>query len=203
MSKRLTQSLILTSCLALASAVQAKPHDDQWRYGSPSHKQTYNGHSSYKQGPQHATQYARVVAATPIYRQVEVSEPRQECWSEQVPVHHNQKGSITNEVVGGIIGGAIGNALGHNSSNKKVGAVVGAVLGASIAHDIQPDRSRPVSYKEERRCRQVSHTRYEQQLQGYDVTYRYQGRQYQTQMPHHPGDQLAVQVSVTPVSRYR
>ena len=72
--------------------------------------------------------YAEVIESTPIYRTVEVSVPREECWTEEVVSHrraHSQ--SSTPAILGTIIGGALGNAVGHDKSNKRVGAVVGEV----------------------------------------------------------------------------
>lgn len=187
MSNFLIKSLLVGTCLSAATVATAKPwHQDQHRAHPASGNQVT---------------YARVVGVTPIYNRVEVSQPQTQCWNEQVEVRdrHRHSGSVTNEIVGGIVGGAIGNALGSNKGTKKVGAVVGAVLGASIANDLQPKYQQPVKYREVERCRQVTHTRYEQQLQGYDVTYRFQGRQYKTQLDYHPGDSLAVELEVRPL----
>ena len=41
--------------------------------------------------------------------------------------------------------------------------------------------------------------RYETALDGYDVTYRYNGRIFQTRWPHDPGTRIPVDVDVRPV----
>jgi len=39
-------------------------------------------------------------------------------------------------------------------------------------------------------------------MDGYNVTYRYQGRTYSTQMDHRPGKRIPVNVSVSPANSY-
>jgi uncharacterized protein YcfJ len=38
-------------------------------------------------------------------------------------------------------------------------------------------------------------------VEGYDVRYRYQGREYMTRLASNPGDRIPVDVSVTPGTR--
>jgi len=55
----------------------------------------------------------------------------------------------------------------------------------------------------EQRCRTETNWRSTDRVLGYDVTYRYGGREYTTQMDHDPGDRLRVRVnydySIAPV----
>jgi uncharacterized protein YcfJ len=115
--------------------------------------------------------------------------------------HRYRNDSYTDEILGGIIGGAIGNAVGHNKSNKKVQAAIGAALGASIAHDMNRPRHRDygVSYRDEQRCAVEHDVEYHEEVSGYNVTYRYHGREYQTRTRRHPGKRIRVQVDVRPV----
>ena len=46
------------------------------------------------------------------------------------------------------------------------------------------------------RCRTVES--YSEVVQGYDVRYRYQGREYVTRLPSDPGDRIPVDVTVSP-----
>ena len=48
------------------------------------------------------------------------------------------------------------------------------------------------------RCRTVDTGR--DVLDGYDVTYRYQNRDFTTRLAYHPGDRVQVRVDVTPQS---
>lgn len=131
--------------------------------------------------------------------------------------------STGNAVVGGLIGGAIGRELGRHSGSRstRLGATIaGAVIGSAIAnesprrdrrrrqdrrhrqqhqrdyHRHQPTVSTPV-----KRCetRQVSHL--ERRIDGYTVTYRYQGQTFTTRMPRDPGNRLRVDVRVQPSHR--
>ncbi|MGE0624676.1 MAG: glycine zipper 2TM domain-containing protein [Pseudomonadales bacterium] len=152
---------------------------------------------------------AKVLSADPVYRTVSVSVPREQCSlvEEAVPSTPRYR-SYTGPILGAIIGGAIGNAVGHNKTNKKVGTAVGAVLGGTIGRDIQ-HRSQQSRYDDygyqgvRYETREVCHTVYDveqhEELDGYDVTYRYAGETFTTRMDHDPGRFLTVRVQVTPV----
>jgi len=142
--------------------------------------------------------YAKVTNVQPIYETVSYREPHKECYIEQRQVH--RKRSNTPEIIGALIGGAIGNKLGHNKSNKRVGALAGAILGGSIARDANRGDHHGSFTTNEEVCH-VSHTVHqEQQVTGYNVDYKYRGRQYQTVMNQHPGKRIRVAVDVRPIN---
>lgn len=125
--------------------------------------------------------------------------------------------STGNAIVGGLIGGVIGNQLGRgHSSNSRTGATVaGAIIGGAIGNEATGSVSR--HRREERprqvesrpiyetrpveRCNRVVASHSERQLQYYNVTYRYKGREFVTQMPRDPGDRIELQVVVSPARR--
>jgi uncharacterized protein YcfJ len=148
---------------------------------------------------------ARVLSAEPVYESVSYEVPREQCRNEEVAYHEpgHARRSVTPTILGAVIGGALGNAVGHKKRNRQVGTVVGAVLGGSIATDLsrrhrQAQAGDVVRYRTERVCQVVNEVRYEEELVGYDVRYRYAGGVYHTRMPHHPGDTLRVKVRVQP-----
>ena len=146
---------------------------------------------------------ADVLDSTPIYRVVESSSPREECWEEDIARTERSYGrqSATPGILGAIIGGALGNAVGHHKRNEQVGTVVGAVLGGSIGSDIGRNRnSRSDTYIETvERCRTVYVNEQEEKLVGYDVRYSYNGSQHTVRMPEDPGSTVRVRVDVEPV----
>lgn len=148
------------------------------------------------------TEYARVVSAVPIYRQVRVSEPRDECYDERVerPVYHSSgwgPGPGAAPIIGAVIGGLVGSRFGQGSG-KAITTATGAVLGATIAErHAYAHAGREVSYVTH--CRPVEAYRYEERVDGYDVAYRYHGRIYHTIMPYNPGERIRVHVDVSPV----
>jgi uncharacterized protein YcfJ len=148
-------------------------------------------------------EYARVLSSEPIYQTHAYSQPREQCWNEQVPVRasYEQPRSYTAPILGAIIGGAIGNALGHHEANRKVGTVAGAALGASVGRDISYRNSggyQPVAYTDEQVCRTVADRAYREEVVGYRVRYRYHGHDYVTEMPYDPGPRLPVHIDVEP-----
>ena len=157
--------------------------------------------------------YAKVTHVEPIVQTVSRQTPHKECWIETVryeseePVYHERPKSHTGTVVGTLVGAAIGHSVGNGRSNKQLGAVAGAVLGAAVGSDISRQHHRyhhsssrtRVQYKDEERCSISHRTEYEEKVVGYDVSYRYGGKMYQTTMDHHPGKRIKVAVDVRPV----
>lgn len=145
--------------------------------------------------------YARVTRVEPIYETASYTTPREECWSEQVPVRRYGERSYTGPILGAIIGGAVGNALGHHDINKKVGTVAGAALGASVGRDIGRRNAAPgdtVEYADQRVCQTVRDREYREEVVAYRVFYQYNGRDFVTRMPYDPGRRIRVHVNVEP-----
>lgn len=155
-------------------------------------------HHHYEHSRHH--EYARVVDARPIYQRVTHQVPQESCHYETVAYRDRRSDSYTGTVVGGLVGAAIGHELGNSRRNKDVGAVAGGLLGASIGHDVSR-RKNPgtVRYHDQQICQTSYRTEHSQSLVGYDVTYKYQGRLYQTRTSHHPGDRIPVDVHIRPV----
>lgn len=140
---------------------------------------------------------ARVVDVAPIMEIVEVPTESRECWTEEV--HGTRRGSSgAGMVVGGIIGGVIGHQIGHGEG-RKVATVAGSVIGAAVGAE-SVRNARPVPYSEtEHHCEVRTDYVQEERLLGYQVTYRYHGETYTTEMDHRPGKFIPVRVHVSPV----
>lgn len=140
--------------------------------------------------------FANVVDVQPVYETVSYKEPYQECHYE----YHSaaNKRSKTGVIIGSLIGGAIGHELGHNKSNKRVGAVAGAILGGSIASDLERGKHKGHTYKQQV-CNTSHHVRYKEEINGYNVAYKYKGRTYYTRMPYDPGERIRVAVNIRPL----
>jgi uncharacterized protein YcfJ len=153
--------------------------------------------------------YARVTDVQPIVRTVQVATPREVCWEEKVRNVHHASGrrdrSFTPTVVGTIVGGVIGNQFGRGRG-KDAATVAGALLGAAVGNDYARERAYErrggshVYYTTEERCEidQVYHE--EERIEGYRVSYRYQGRDFVTRTDTDPGDRIRVRVQVEPVA---
>ena len=142
---------------------------------------------------------AEVISANPVYRTVKVSTPQQQCWQEAVQVPVKQNTSYTPEIFGSIIGAGVGRLFG-SGRGQDVATVAGAVLGGSIGRDQKNKRQQnnsQVVY--EQRCKVVDEYHTEEQLQGYDVTYEYDGSIYTARTANDPGSTLTVSVNVVPV----
>jgi uncharacterized protein YcfJ len=148
--------------------------------------------------------YADVVRVDPLRRPVRVSEPVRECWQE--PVLASQGPFSANHVGGTLLGSTLGVAVGNQigrGRGKDVARVAGALIGGAIGHNVSVDRQRQ-RYGERQhlveRCDVRYQDRYEERVEGYEVTYEYAGREYVTRMPYDPGERIQVRVDVTPVA---
>lgn len=144
--------------------------------------------------PAHAFEaVATVVNVTPINETV--NAPSQRCWTEYrqtqaPPVEHNYGGAV----LGGITGGLLGSLMGEGNG-KVAAAAVGAGLGAITGDRMANRDNGNVATAPVQRCEQVAGT---QTRTAYQVTYEFDGQRFMTQLPYHPGNQLRVNVSVTP-----
>jgi len=147
-------------------------------------------------------EYAPVTRVQPIIRQVVVDTPRRECWDESRYVQ--SRPHISDPAVGGrtLLGSIIGGVVGHqfgSGSGRDAATVAGAVIGAGVGYD-SAARRYPSGGREDvvQRCDVRYEQQYEERIEGYQVSYRINGREYDTQLPYDPGDRIRVRVSVVP-----
>ncbi len=139
------------------------------------------------------TDTARVISSTPIYERV--NQPRRECWTETVqgaatPSDRSYGGAIVGGIAGGVIGSQVGGGNGRIAATA-AGTLAGAVIGDRIANQGQQQQA---TGRQVERCRDVDNVR--EAITGYNVTYRYNGRQATTTLPYDPGSTIQVSVSV-------
>lgn len=121
---------------------------------------------------------ARVVHVRPNIIQSCYNEPSRSYGSVEQPPR-----SRTAPVLGAIVGGALGNQIG-GGSGRDAATVAGAALGYSITRDSQErNRYNNSQYGGYSHGRQ----RCEERVDGYNVVFVLNGREYQTFMSHNPG----------------
>ena len=166
--------------------------------------------------------YARVTNVEPLTRRIRVTQPRRECYDETRYDDRNDSrdsdyrgpnyrgvGSTSagRMILGGVIGAAIGNSIG-SGDGRRAATVAGAIIGSAIGHDAGARRSegydngRYDGYRSEPRTVQRCDVRYEEsweeRIDGYRVSYEYNGRQFTTRLPYDPGRKIRVRVDVRP-----
>ncbi len=184
---RITRTLIVITGLTVSAVALAAP--PPW-----SKARQHRVHDGYD--------YARVVRAEPIVRQVRVEVPRHECWDETRYVE--SRPHISDPAVGGrtLLGGIIGGVIGHqfgSGSGRDAATIAGAVIGSGVGYDSA--RRRASTAPEARvvqRCETRYQSEYEERIDGYNVTYEYNGRRFTTRMPYDPGATMRVSVAVAP-----
>lgn len=134
---------------------------------------------------------ARVISVTP---QVErVNTPQQSCQTEYVRESYTNQRSPAGAIIGGIAGGLLGSTIGRGNG-RIAGAAVGAGVGAVVGDHLGNNQTTTYTNRPIERC--VSVDNWQTVNRGYLVTYRYNGRDYQTVTDTAPGDTIRVNVAV-------
>lgn len=130
---------------------------------------------------------ATVVSSKP--RIERVTESRQECDPAQ-PAPKKET-SVVAPILGGVAGGLLGHQVGQGSGKTAatiIGATGGAVAGSVIANNTG---SNPPAQPQQ--CRTIETSR--EVVNGYDVVYRYNGRDVNVVLPSNPGNTIKVGIS--------
>lgn len=141
--------------------------------------------------------WADVLRVDPVYGEVQVSRPREECYDAEVGGYHDARDNNgAGTVIGAIVGGVLGNTVGKGDG-RKAATVAGALVGGAIGNNAarRDDRYYPAT---ETRCRTIDDRSSERRIVGYDVQYRYRGDVYMSHLDYDPGERMRVRVSVTP-----
>ena len=148
--------------------------------------------------------YARVTSSQPIINYVTVTTPVRECWEEMqyYTVDHRARRNGGATLLGAVIGGVIGHQVGSGRGNDAAtvaGTLIGAAVGNGAARQRHGDdrgverHARPVE-----RCKTTYRDHQEESIDGYRVTYQYNGQRYVTEMPYDPGQKIKVRVDIRP-----
>ncbi len=132
---------------------------------------------------------AQVISSKPIIERV--ADSHQECDPAPAP-QKSGAGSIIAPILGGVVGGLIGHQIGHGSGQTAatvIGATGGAVAG-SVYNSRSASNNPPAQ-----QCRTVESSR--EVVNGYDVVYRYNGRDVNVALPYDPRPGSTVKVGVS------
>jgi uncharacterized protein YcfJ len=176
--------LVLTGVLGVTGVALASP--------PPYSNSHYNRASS-------EYDYAPVTHVEPIVRQVRIETPRRECYDDVRTVESPAPQVAGQTLLGGIIGGVIGHQFGHSNHSRDFATVAGAAIGAGVGYTNATRNYGPQTREEVvQRCDVRYDHEYEERIDGYRVTYEYNGREYTTRMPYDPGERIKVRVAVAP-----
>ncbi|MGH8189346.1 MAG: glycine zipper 2TM domain-containing protein, partial [Steroidobacteraceae bacterium] len=158
--------------------------------------------SRHNRGSHGEYDYAPVTHVQPIVRQVRIETPRRECWDDVRYVdsrpHVSDPAVGGRTLIGGIIGGVIGSQFG-SGRGRDAATVAGTLIGARVGYD-SAERRYGSHAREEvvQRCDVRYDHEYEERIEGYRVTYQYNGREYTTRLPYDPGERIRVRVAIAP-----
>lgn len=157
------------------------------------------------------TDNARVLSVTPVHERIPVT--REECWNENQRIYEDR--TITRSdtgvaigpgtVLGAVIGGVVGHQFGNSSGGRDRGTAAGAIVGGLVGNQVDKQNAAPATTEVERvpvdrtvqRCRTVQEVR--DATLGFDVRYRFAGRDFMTRLDRDPGPNLRVAVNVAPI----
>ena len=147
--------------------------------------------------------YARVVSSQPIVNYVTVKTPVRECWEETQYYSEDRHsgnragGTLLGAVLGGVIGHQIGSGRGNDAATV-AGSLIGAAIGNGSARKRRGEYGAEQHARPVERCKTSYREHREERVDGYRVTYRYNGQKYVTKMPYDPGQKIRVRVDVRP-----
>ena len=144
--------------------------------------------------------YGKVTRVEPIRVRRDVRVPREECFEEPVTRTRRDGPSTTGRtVLGALIGAGVGYGVGKDHRDGEYATAAGGLIGAALgARSAERNARYETRTDYVRQCRTVYDRRSEERIDGYEVTYRYDGQTYTTRMPYDPGERVPVRVSVTP-----
>ncbi|TAA36499.1 glycine zipper 2TM domain-containing protein [Pseudoxanthomonas winnipegensis] len=195
--------LIGVTCIAPASAQSRYADYYAQRYGDG---YASNGRDYYDGRDSGNYDYARVVRVDPII--AAPPPPQQQCYYRDADDayarggdYHDGNGQrqatpggrIAATIAGGVLGAVVGSRFG-GGTGRVIGTAVGTAAGTAAGQSVYDN-----SHTERgtvRVCEPVSDQRYEGEVEGYNVTYEYAGRTYQTRTAYNPGDRIRVRVDV-------
>ena len=209
MTARTAIALLLASATAifsLSASAQDSRYDPRYNQDYRNPQQGYAPPPVPRASPASVFHVkARVLRVSPRIEQV--SSPQEECHMEIERVAPQQNAgqgrSLGGAIVGGLAGGILGNQVGGGNGRTAataIGAVGGALVGDRVGGNMDNNQQYGPVDRQVRRCNVVNRT--VERNAGYDVSYSYNGRTYNTVMPNDPGASLRVNVAITPVSGY-
>jgi uncharacterized protein YcfJ len=206
LSKKMVVGMTAVAISLASASAFAQDRYDQDRYGNDSRYDSRDvGYDSRYDDRDGGYDYAKVVDVEPLRTRVRVTTPVRECWDETRyddrgygnGPRSNAGGALLGAVIGGVIGHQVGSGRGRDAATA-----AGAVIGAGIGHrEAQRRNSGNVPQGREytvQRCDTRYNDSYEERIDGYRVTYIYNGRRQVTQLPYKPGERIRVRVDVSP-----
>ena len=136
-----------------------------------------------------AQEVGKVISSVQVIQQVSV--PRQVCSQEQVAVQQNKSGA--GAAMGAIAGGVLGNQIG-GGNGKAAATALGIFGGAIFGNNIE---GAPVPQTQTvQNC--MTQNIIENRVTGYNVTYEFNGKQYNVQLPRDPGPTIKLNITPAP-----
>ena len=109
-----------------------------------------------------------VQSSTPITQDVLREVPEKSCYTTEVPVYGNTKGTAADAIAGALIGGILGNQVG-GGKGKDAATIFGAILGAKVGEE-NGGKKTIIGYKQIEKCEITYTRRWVSEVTGYSTT---------------------------------
>ena len=123
------------------------------------------------------------------------TEPQQQCTTKKIaktaPVQDQHE--IAGTVIGAVVGGVLGNQIG-GGSGKAAATALGIFGGAILGNNIEGAPTPQTQTVQNCTYQNV----FENRVTGYNVTYEFNGKQYNVQLPRDPGPTIKLNVTPAP-----
>ncbi len=164
------------------------------------HKRTHPANVTPTENKTSYYTYAKVLDAEPIIaRGVETTAQKICRPVRERPVIEKERNTFIPSLIGSVVGGAIGHQFG-GGSGKTVLTVLGSFVGANIAKNATRRRDHDQVYVVRERCHIVQREQEVERIEGYIVTYLYQGQEFTKTTAEEPGSQIRIRVQIEPVA---
>ena len=140
--------------------------------------------------------YAEVTRVSPVFEYLKRTRGVRECWDEAVQYSgHYSQNAIGTTLVGGVVGAAIGHQIG-DGRGRDFSTALGTIVGARMGHDAAYSDFEGVP-QYQRVCGTVQQDNGFEVIQdGYQISYRYAGKDYHARLPYDPGERIKLRVQV-------
>jgi uncharacterized protein YcfJ len=191
--KLVLAAAVAAACAAIPGAAQDRPyyHDDARFYDRGDDARYYDRGADWRGRDAYRDDVAQVIDVQPI---ASTAGQREECWNPRAGHYEEVRGPDKARIASKdtAIGAIAGGVIGHQIDSGAAGTLGGALIGGIAGHAYEQHRNNEQAQDDldRSRCRVIGDSGND--VQAYDVRYRYRGQEFVARMDHDPGRTLVI-----------